>query len=206
VEIMGGADRVVAAAGEAFARGEYRWVAQLVDHVVFAEPGHAGARSLQAAALEQLGYQTENATWRNFYLMGARELRDGVAPLPPMVPRTASALTLDQVFDVLGVRLNGPELADRRLVSSWDFTDTGEQFVVSVEHGALNATRGRLDPEADVVVRMARSVLDRVLVGELALVDAVGVGDVVLEGDVGALAELFGSLEISTPDFPIVTP
>src|SRR5690606_34336859 len=71
VELMGGADAVLAAGRAAFERGEYRWVAQLVNHLVFAEPDHREARELQADALEQLGYQAESGPWRNFYLTGA---------------------------------------------------------------------------------------------------------------------------------------
>lgn len=78
VELMGGADAVLAAAQEAYDNGEYRWVAQLVNHVVFADPDNTDAKLLQAAALEQLGYQAESGPWRNFYLSGAEELRNGV--------------------------------------------------------------------------------------------------------------------------------
>jgi alkyl sulfatase BDS1-like metallo-beta-lactamase superfamily hydrolase len=206
VEYMGGADVVLERARRAFDSGDYRWVAQVVDHVVFAAPDHSGARALQAAALEQLGYQTENATWRNFYLMGALELRDGVLDLPPLRPTGASALSLEQVFDVLGVRLDGPAAAERTLVVNWDFTDTGEQFVVSVEHGAISHARGRLDPEAAVTITLARVVLDRILAGLLALPDALAAGDIALAGDLEALAWFFGLMESSTPDFAIVTP
>ncbi len=206
VEYMGGADVVVEKAQRAFDDGDYRWVAQVVDHVVFADPNHAEARTLQAAALEQLGYQTENATWRNFYLMGAQELRNGVLDLPALRPAAAGALSLEQVFDVLGVRINGPAAAARTLVTNWDFSDTGEQFVVGVEHGAISHTRGRLDPDAAVTITLARKVLDRILAGTLALADALAAGEIVLTGDLDALAWFFGLMESSTPDFPIVTP
>ena len=86
VEFMGGRDAVLAGARESFAEGDYRWVAEVVNHLVFADPGDTAARELQAEALEQLGYGSENATWRNFFLMGATELREGVSGTP-----TASA-------------------------------------------------------------------------------------------------------------------
>src|SRR3546814_13573213 len=85
---MGGADAVLAKARESYAKGEYRWVAEVVNHVVFAEPDNQDARNLQADALEQLGYQAESGPWRNFYLTGAKELREGVTQLP--TPNTAS--------------------------------------------------------------------------------------------------------------------
>jgi alkyl sulfatase BDS1-like metallo-beta-lactamase superfamily hydrolase len=79
---MGGADAVLAKAKESYAKGDYRWVAQVVNHVVFADPDNQAAKDLQADALEQLGYQAESGPWRNFYLTGAKELREGVAKLP----------------------------------------------------------------------------------------------------------------------------
>jgi alkyl sulfatase BDS1-like metallo-beta-lactamase superfamily hydrolase len=206
VEFMGGADAVVAKAQQAFEIGDYRWVAQVVDHVVFAEPDHEPARVLQAAALEQLGYQTENATWRNFYLMGAHELRDGVMALPPLRAASPSALSLEQVFDVLGVRIDGPAASSRTLVTNWEFTDTGEQFAVTIEHGAINYARGRLDPDAAVTIALPRATLNRILAGAIALPDALAAGEITLDGDLEALAWFFGLMETSTPDFPIVTP
>ena len=83
VDYMGGADAVVARAREDVAAGEYRWAAQVLNHVVFADPTHTEARELLADVLEQLGYQTENGVWRNFYLTGAMELRQGVLDLGP---------------------------------------------------------------------------------------------------------------------------
>ena len=112
VEFMGGADAVLAKAKESYDKGDYRWVAQVVNHVVFADPDNQAAKDLQADALEQLGYQAESGPWRNFYLTGAKELREGVAQLP--TPNTASpdtvrAMTLEMFFDYLGVRLNSAE-------------------------------------------------------------------------------------------------
>ena len=89
VEYMGGADAVLARARADFEKGEYRWVAQAVNYVVFADPDNAAARELQADTLEQLGYQAENGTWRNFYLSAARELRDGVVVMPTPSTRLA---------------------------------------------------------------------------------------------------------------------
>jgi alkyl sulfatase BDS1-like metallo-beta-lactamase superfamily hydrolase len=114
-------------ARSAYARGEYRWVAEVVNHVVFADPSNQEARGLQADALEQMGYQSESGPWRNFYLTGAKELRDGVVKLP--APSTASpdsvrAMSLDLFFNYLGVRLNGPKADDTTLTLNFAFTDT----------------------------------------------------------------------------------
>jgi alkyl sulfatase BDS1-like metallo-beta-lactamase superfamily hydrolase len=114
VEFMGGADSVLKHAKEAFANGEYRWAAEVTNHVVFANPNNKAARELNADALEQLGYQSESGPWRNFYLTGAKELCDGVMQLP--APNTSSrdtvsSMSLEMFFDYLGVRLNGEKAA-----------------------------------------------------------------------------------------------
>ena len=90
---MGGAEAVIARAREDFASGEYRWVAEAMSHVVFADPINTAARELGADALEQLGYQAESATWRNAYLLGALELRGGMSlpAVPRAPPRTSFA-------------------------------------------------------------------------------------------------------------------
>jgi alkyl sulfatase BDS1-like metallo-beta-lactamase superfamily hydrolase len=209
VAMMGGADAVVARATEAFAAGEYRWVAQVVNHVVFAEPDHAGARGLQADALEQLGYQAESGPWRNFYLTGAQELRDGVArrgsagagsPL-----RMLQALPVDMIFDSLAVRLDGPRADGIRRTVNWEFTDLGQQWVLGLDHGALHHHRGEA-PDPDASLRLTHATFVEVLAGVTDLADAVTSGAIVIEGDGGALIELFGLLEEPDHTFNIVTP
>src|SRR5258707_5509816 len=80
---MGGADAILARAAGDFAKGEFRFVAQAVSHLVFAEPDNQAARALLADTFEQLGYAAESATWRNAYLFGAQELRQGMPKAPP---------------------------------------------------------------------------------------------------------------------------
>jgi alkyl sulfatase BDS1-like metallo-beta-lactamase superfamily hydrolase len=123
VEFMGGADAVLAKAQESFDNGDYRWVAQVVNHVVFADPDNQAAKDLQADALEQLGYQAESGPWRNFYLTGAKELREGVKELP--TPNTASpdtvrAMSPEMFFDYLGVRLDSAKAADAAMTLNVD--------------------------------------------------------------------------------------
>ena len=110
VEFMGGADAVLEKARESFEDGDYRWVAEVVNHVVFADPDNREARELQAEALEQLGYGAENATWRNFFLMGAKELREGISgtPTASAPPDLLAHLTVSQLLDAMAIRLDGP--------------------------------------------------------------------------------------------------
>jgi len=127
VEFMGGSQAVLTRARESLKKGDYRWVAQVVNHVIFAEPENIEARELQADALEQLGYQSESPIWRNFYLSGARELRSGVNRNVPVQTRSRDVMrgmAMDQFFDLMAVRLNGPKAADKRIKVNWVLTDT----------------------------------------------------------------------------------
>ena len=140
-------------------QGDYRWVAQVVNHVVFADPENAAARELQADALEQLGYQAESGPWRDFYLTGALELREGVAPGSTMADAPnldlLSALTAEMVLHVVGVRVDGPRADGRVIELDVVFTDVDESFALTVAHGALSHPRGRR-PEAPATVHAPR--------------------------------------------------
>ena len=209
VEYMGGAAAVLARAREDFARGEYRFVAEALSHVVFAEPSNAEARALGAAALEQLGYAAESATWRNAYLLGALELRQGVpaaAARAPVSPDIVRAMSLDLFFDYLAVRLNGDKAEGRRLVINWRFTDVDRGYVLNLEHSALTYLADRQREHADATVTLERAVLDRLVLRELTLADAVERRLVAIEGDAAKVVELFGLLDDFTLMFPIVEP
>ena len=147
-------------------------MAQVVNHVVFADPNNQAARNLQSDALEQLGYQAESGPWRNFYLTGAKELREGVAKLP--TPNTASpdtvrAMPLDLFFDYLSVRLNSPKAADAKGVFNFDFGDSGGKYLVELENGVLNHTANHQAGNADATVTLARDTLNKIILKETKL-------------------------------------
>src|SRR5438552_6224357 len=157
VEYMGGAEAVIRRALEDFARGEYRFVAEAMSHVVFADPANAGARRLGADALEQLGYAAESATWRNAYLLGTLELRQGVPSTvarAPVSPDVVQAMSLDLFFDYLGVRLNGERAEGRRLVIDWVFTDLRRRYVLNLESCALTYLADHRSDDADATVTL----------------------------------------------------
>jgi alkyl sulfatase BDS1-like metallo-beta-lactamase superfamily hydrolase len=209
VDFMGGANAILAKARAVYERGEYRWVAEVVNHVVFAEPGNAEARALQASALEQMGYQAESGPWRNFYLTGAKELREGVVKLP--VPRAASpdtvkAMSLDLFFNYLGVRLNGPKASGTRLALNFEFTDTKEQAILELANGSLNHSLGRTTADADTTVALTRNALDRVIMGETTVHDEVRSGGITVEPDTAPLEQLVSLLDEFEFWFPIIEP
>jgi len=208
VEFMGGAEAVLSRAKDSYARGEYRWVAQVVNHVVFADPGNRAARELQADALEQLGYQAEAGPWRNFYLSGAKELREGVKKLP--TPNTASpdtvrAMTLEMFFDYLSVRLDREKAAEAKATFNFDFGDSGK-YVIEMENGVLNHTADRQAADADATVALSRDTLNKIILQETKLADAIQAGDVKIAGDRAKLDELVSNLDSFEFWFGIVTP
>ena len=177
VEYMGGADVILARARKDFAKGEFRFVAQAVSHLVFADADNQAARALLADTLEQLGYAAESATWRNAYLFGAQELRLGMPKAPPRttMPReTLAALRTEQLWDVLGVRLNGPKAEGKHIVLNWIFTDTGEKFVLTLENSALTYVAGAQADTADAGFTLPRGVLDEVIAKLTSFPEAVG--------------------------------
>ena len=209
VEYMGGAGAAIARAREDFARGEYRFVAEAMSHVVFADPANVDARRLGADALEQLGYAAESATWRNAYLLGALELRQGVpatAARAPVSPDVVRAMSLDLFFDYLGVRLNGEKAEGRRLVVNWVFSDLGRRYVLNLENCALTYLADRQRDDADATVTLDRAVLDSIVLRELTVADAVRRGLVRVEGDGATVVELFDLLDDFTLMFEVVEP
>ena len=209
VDFMGGADAVLEKARQSYAAGDYRWVAEVVNHVVFAEPGNEAARHLQADALEQLGYQAESGPWRNFYLTGAKELREGVARLATpdtASPDTVRAMTSDMVFDYLGVRLDSEAAGDAKMTIDVDLGDAGGQYVLELVNGVLNHTLGALSDDPDATVVLDRRTLDAIILGETTLTDAVSAGDVEIDGDTAKVEALVSYLGTFPFWFDIVTP
>ena len=209
VEYMGGADAVIARARADFAKGEYRWVASAMNQVVFADPANRAARELGADALEQLGFQAEAGTWRNAYLVGAMELRGGAPKVP--VAGTANADTLKAVsnelfFDFLGVRLNAGKAEGKTLVINWNFTDSKQSFVLTLENSALTWVAGKQSPQADATLTLARTTLDAVTLRQTTFPDAVGAGLIRIEGNADKLVELLGMLDTFNPMFEVVEP
>src|ERR1700761_5832255 len=209
VEYMGGADAILSRARKDFANGEFRFVAQALGHLVFAEPDNARARAMLADTLEQLGYQAESATWRNAYLFGAQELRQGMPKTPPRAPmprETLAALRTEQLWDVLGIRLNGPKAEGKRIVLNWNFTDTGETFVLNLENSALTYVAGAQADDADASFTLARSVLDEVIAKLTSFPEAVTSGKIRFTGDPMRLADLMALMDEFPRMFEIVEP
>jgi len=203
IDYMGGADAVVARARSDFAEGDYRWVAQVVSQLVYADPGHGDGRALLADAFEQLGYQAESATWRNAYLYGAHELRNGVADLPIrsiLSPDLLDAVTTAMLFDFMAVRLDADKINGHAFVSNWLFTDSDEAIVLRLENSALSHGASGPSSEATVSLSLTRSDLVALTIDRNGLSAALDEGRIEAEGDVSAVEALMGMLD----DFPFM--
>ena len=209
VEYMGGAAVVIQRARADFERGEYRFVAEALSHVVFADPSNTEARRLGADALEQLGYAAESGAWRNAYLFGAHELRQGMTAASGRAlpnPYTLRAMSLDSIFDYLGVRLNADKAAGKAMAVDWVFSDLGRRYATTLDNCALTYLADRAREYSDATVTLGREVLNRLILGELSFDDAVQQGLVGVEGDPARVAELFGLFDDFTTTFAIVEP
>ncbi|HEX8071745.1 MAG TPA: alkyl sulfatase dimerization domain-containing protein [Pyrinomonadaceae bacterium] len=232
VEYMGGARAVLDRAHKAFAEGDYRWVAQVVNHVIFAAPDSSStdppdpvtleAKLLQANALEQMGYQAESGPWRNVYLMGARELRHGVSPLlisRPISTDVMSAMTLSQYFDYLGLRFNAPKAEAAQLpptTINWivNDDDATEYYALELLDYTLPYTSYKAQselPPADVTLTLDRGVLDEISTAthvsmSQAFKLAVAAGKIQVQGDAQRVTAILDLLDTFPADFNIVTP
>ncbi|WUD77365.1 MBL fold metallo-hydrolase [Streptomyces sp. NBC_00510] len=209
VDFMGGADEVLRRARRSYADGDFRWVAQVVNHVLFADPGNTEARELQADALTQLGYGSENGTWRNFFLTGALELRHGTVGTPTVTasPDVISALSLDQLFDSLAIRVDGPAGWDADITIRWNVHGS-EPITWRLHNGVLTHVPGEgpAATEPDLAITLPEADLRAVLLGTLPAADLAARAGIQVSGDPGRLAELLAHLGEPDPDFAIVTP
>jgi alkyl sulfatase BDS1-like metallo-beta-lactamase superfamily hydrolase len=209
VDFMGGPDAVLEKARVAYDEGDFRWVAEVVNHVVFADPDNTEARRLQANALEQLGYQAESGQWRNFYLSAASELRNGITTADTARTERAdmiNALTLSELFNALAVRLNGPGAAGKRTVVNFHFSDSDEDYLVTLANGVLNHAVGKRVSDADVNVELTRRAFLGMAMAGVPVEQLIESNTIQVDGDVDALVELIGLLDSFEFWFNIVTP
>ncbi len=207
VEYMGGEAEVMKKSRADFDKGEYRWVAEAMKHVVFANPGNTDAKNLLADTYEQLGYQAESGPWRSVYLQGAFELRNGVPKaggINAASPDTIKAMPPEMLFDYLAVRLNGPKAAGKKIGINIDFTDLKKQYGLAVENAVLN--HGKPLAKPDVKLTMTKATLDAIQLKETTLEAAITKGDLKIDGKREAFTEFMGLMDSFPFWFNIVTP
>jgi alkyl sulfatase BDS1-like metallo-beta-lactamase superfamily hydrolase len=203
VKAIGGVDRVVELAQEAFDEGDFRWAATLLDNAVFAAPDNDAAKALLADTFEQLGYGSENGPWRNFFLAGATELREGNfgTPTETNAPGVLAQLTPEQIFDAVAITINGPEAWDLNLAFHVTLTDQGRGFHVTLRNGVL--VYREQEPAEHIPLRITAT--------KVRMLQALAAGDLTSDGlttsgDLGQLTQLFGVLDPGNKNFNIVLP
>ncbi|MBF0032033.1 MBL fold metallo-hydrolase [Citrobacter freundii] len=209
VDYMGGADAIMQKAKTDYAQGNYRWVAQVTNNIVFADPSNKEARNLEADALEQMGYQAESGPWRNFYLTGAQELRNGVvkgATPNTASPDTVKAMSPEMFFDYLAVHINGEKAANAQAVFNVDLGADGGKYKLELENGVLNHSADAQASNADASITLNRATLNKIILKEESLKQAEEKGDVQISGNQAKLDEFLGYLDSFDFWFNMVTP
>jgi len=209
VAAMGGADQVLALAQAAHDAGDDRWAATLLDHLVFAAPSNTRAKALLAAVYEQLGYRAESAPWRDVYLTGALELRDGVQGTAAD-PRRALGLLrntpVERFLDSMTVRIDGPAADGKRYKFNFVFTDVGETHVLELDNAVLHHRRAEAVADADATVHLTRELLLRLGIGEAGLKELVMSDELQVDGSRLKLLSFLSLLDKPDGRFAIVTP
>ncbi|MBL0674008.1 alkyl/aryl-sulfatase [Aeromonas dhakensis] len=208
VEFMGGEQALLKKAKASFDKGEYRWVAEVLKHLVFANPNNQEGKLLLADALEQLGYQAESGPWRSVYLQGAYELRNGVPTAGGTVtasPDTIRAMSPSMLFDYLAVRINPEKAAGKKMVINMDFTDIGEKHTLSLENAVLNHTT-RYAAKPDVTLTLSKQTLDDIQLGQGTLEQKIASGEIKVQGNQQTFSDFVGLLDKFNFWFNIVTP
>lgn len=208
VAFMGGEDSVIEKAQKCFEEGDYRWVAEVLNHVVMANSASAPARSLLADTLEQMGYQSESAPWRNFYLCGALELRADISGSSKFGASAGMArgIPLTNLFQALAVRLNGPKAAGITLNLNLNFPDLDEKYLLSIENAVLHAFANRSIESPDATLELSSIDFKMMMLGVTEAGDLLAEQRLAIDGDVLALAKLAELFDQFDRRFPIVTP
>ncbi|WP_394699235.1 alkyl/aryl-sulfatase [uncultured Vibrio sp.] len=208
VEYMGGEEATINKAQADFEKGNYRWVAEVLKHVVFANPESEKGKALLADAYEQMGYQAESGPWRSVYLQGAYELRNGVPDsggLTTASPDIIKNMPPEMLFDYLAVRILPEKAAGKAFVMNMNFTDLDEKYSLYVENSVLNHTK-KLAEKPDVSLELTKATLDDVQLGNITLEKAIADGSIKLDGDPQVLKDFVGMLDNFNFWFNIVTP
>ena len=208
LELIGGADKAVAAAQTAFDKGDYRWAAELLNHAVFGQPDHKGAKELLARTYEQMGYQAEAATWRNSYLTAAAELRNG-----PPKKGLSRALVIDMLaqtpterfLEAMAAGLNGPDAVGKDFKINLVFTDTKESYVLWIENAVLHHKAAAPASDANATLSLTKDIFIKMMAGTAGAKDTLLSDDLKVTGSRIDLVRFFGLIDKATGTFAIVT-
>ncbi|MFJ7734898.1 alkyl/aryl-sulfatase [Lysinibacillus sp. NPDC097287] len=211
VEYMGGEKNVMKQAEADYNEGQYRWVAQVLKNVVMANPTNEQAKNLLADAYEQLGYQAESAIWRNEYLTGASELRNGIdrdyyIQHKANTSGITASMPVQDFLNLLSVKLNGMKADKKHTTINLNVSNTDEKFVLTLENSVLHYKVGQVSTDADTTITLDKGTLFGLGAGAITIDQAVGTGKLEIVGSKDKLVELLSLLDTFDPVPNIVTP
>ncbi|MDI1301921.1 MAG: alkyl sulfatase dimerization domain-containing protein [bacterium] len=208
VEYMGGSAAILEKAEASYDKGEYRWVAEVLNQLVSAQPGNSKAKALLARTYDQLGYRAESSAWRNVYLSGAYELRHGV---PEKGVDIAAATELleqtgpEQFMQMFQVALNGPKADGVALTINLAFSDLKENYVLEIENAVLHARRAPAARNASATLTLTRPLLVKIVTKQAGVRDLLTSPDMKVDGSLIDLVRFFALMDKPDLVFPIVT-
>jgi alkyl sulfatase BDS1-like metallo-beta-lactamase superfamily hydrolase len=207
VEMMGGAEKIIARGRELVEQGRYLEATEILNHLAFAEPGNVAGRELLADAFEQLGYLSESTSTRNVFLQGAFELRSGLpdgVPASPSGPDVIRAMSTEQWLDFVAISID-PRRAESIAPFIFNLVtpDNGETHVVELSNATLTTLRGFGAPDPDLTITVNRSDLNGVMMGITTFDALIAAGKARFEGDRAGFDALLATLVRFTPNFEI---
>ena len=208
LELLGGADKAVAAAQTAYDKGEYRWAAELLNHAVFGDPSSKAAKELLAKTYDQMGYMSEAATWRNSYLTAAAELRNG--PPAKGVSRAGFVEMLMQTpverfLEAMAAGLDGPAADGKNLKVNLVLSDINESYVLWIENAVLHYKKAAPATDANATLTLTKSIFIKMMAGTAGVKDTLLSDDLKVDGSKIDLARFFGLIDKAPGTFAIVT-
>ncbi|MBT3671445.1 MAG: MBL fold metallo-hydrolase [Porticoccaceae bacterium] len=209
VEFMGGSEAILRRAGDYMAKGDYRWVGEVLNHVVFAEPDNLPAREMLAEAYRQMGYQAESGPWRDIYLSGAAELISGQVKQRFLKANSKAFLQevpLEQFMKALSVNLDAEKAEGESLTLNVFFSERQQNFVLTIRNSVMYYQEAPFNEIADVSIKLSQDMFIGILVGEVSAIEMVGSDQLSIEGSMLKLLKFFSLLGESSDDFNIVLP
>jgi alkyl sulfatase BDS1-like metallo-beta-lactamase superfamily hydrolase len=207
VEMMGGASKIIRKGQELYAKGDYLLAIEILNKLVYAEPGNQEGKDLLADCFEQVGYQQESPSVRNSFLAGAYELRNGIPT--GASPKTGSpdlikAVSVGMLLDNIGIRLVPEKAAGVTFTMNLNLPDIKEQYVVELSNSTLTNIQGFQSDKADLTLNMNRADLNAIMFGQATFEQLIKEGKITFEGNIGLIAQLKEMLDTFEVGFEIM--
>ena len=207
VEMMGGAEKIIARGRQLHEQGKYFYAQEILNKLVWAEPGNREARELLADVWEQIGYQQENPGLRNSFLAGAFELRSGIpagASPDSSSPDMIGAMSTELFLDFIGIRMDSRKAEDFEFKMNLVLPDNGEKFAIELSNATFTNVEGFLHEDPDLSLTINRADLEKVMMGQKSLAASLEDGTAKAEGDVGLLSRLAATLSTFEIGFEVL--